>query len=292
MRLGTKSSDEFMQELGRKNENIQDAYLQKIKELTETAKVKVMLGDSTVTTEETFDPGKVQGLYQKIAGGLDGWSTQDVTISNNEDIRRIFLKFEMMAGNYLVSGHMSIQFHVLLYYRPDQRVIDCQKELSEIIDTTKSKEQQISDEGDRLVLHKLKEMGYENPDEQSLFEIFYKDDELREKIHSEIEGGTDAEFKRFAERKINLFAELDSLLLETYQTSPVLIDDTRLIAGEEGCLCTFDVEFVKNNTKEGLFDPRKMPSHARTKISQSLDEILRMLAGPLGDAAGHHMSEK
>ena len=32
---------------------------------------------------------------------------------------------------------MSIQFHVLLYYKPDYRVIECQKELSEIIEETK-----------------------------------------------------------------------------------------------------------------------------------------------------------
>ena len=56
------------------------------------------------------------------------------SISNNEDIRRIFSKFEIMEGNYLLSGHLSIQFHVLLYCRPDQRVLDCQKELSEIVD--------------------------------------------------------------------------------------------------------------------------------------------------------------
>ena len=51
---------------------------------------------------------------------------------------------------------------------------------------------------------------------------------------------------------------MDSLLIETYQTSSVLIDDTRLVAGEEGCLCTLDIEFIKNNNREGLFDPRKM----------------------------------
>ena len=45
---------------------------------------------------------------------------------------------------------------------------------------------------------------------------------------------------------------LDNLLVETYQTTPVLIDDTRLVTGEEGCLCTFDLEFVKNKAKEGF----------------------------------------
>ena len=50
------------------------------------------------------------------------------------------MKFEIME-KLLISGHVSIQFHVLLYYKPIQRVIDCQKELSEIVDMTKNKEE-------------------------------------------------------------------------------------------------------------------------------------------------------
>ena len=78
-------------------------------------------------------------FFQKITQKLENWSVQDVSISNNEDIRRIFTKFEIMEGNYLISGHLSVQFHVLLYYKPDQRVIETQKELSEIVDLTKTK---------------------------------------------------------------------------------------------------------------------------------------------------------
>ena len=71
---------------------------------------------------------------------------------------------------------------MLLFYKPDQRVIDCQKELAEIIDLTKNKEEQLSDNNDQLVLEKLKEMGYKDFDHQKLFEIFYENDEFREKV--------------------------------------------------------------------------------------------------------------
>lgn len=280
MRLGAKSPDEFLRLLGEKNEEIQGAYLQKITDLTGTAGVKVMLGDSTVTDQKTFDPGRVGDFYQKVARGLNGWSIQDVSTSNSEDIRRIFLKFEKMVGNYLISGHMSIQFHVLLYYRPDQRVIDCQKELSEVIDLTKNKEQQMSDLSDQFVLEKLKEMGHRDFDHQKLFEIFYENDEFREKVYREIEGGAGVDFQSLSEKKTKLFGELDSLLLETYQVSPVLIDDARLVTGEEGCLCTLDIEFVKNNkSKEGVFDPRKMSEDAKAGIVKSLDDVLRTING-------------
>lgn len=178
-----------------------------------------------------------------------------------------------MEGNYLISGHISIQFHVLLYYKPEQRVIDCQKELSKIVDITKNKEQQLSDNSDQLVLNKLKELGYKDFDHQNLFKIFYENDELREKIFLEIEKDAGTNFKELSEKKKELFNELDTLLMETYQIVPVLIDDAKLVSGEEGCLCTFDLEFVKNENKEGLFDPRKISDSTKNKISNRLEEL-------------------
>ena len=215
--------------------------------------------------------------FQKIGTSLKDWSTQDVTITNNEDIRRVFTKFEIMEGNYLISGHVSIQFHVLLYYKPEQRVIDCQKELSEIIDVTKNKEEELSDNNDQYVLDKLKEMGYKDFDHQKLFEVFYENDEFREKIFTEIEKQSGVDFQKLSEKKTQLFKELDSLLVETYQTTPIIIDDSKLVTGEEGCLCTFDLEFVKNNTREGLFDPRKMSDSTKANIIKRLDDFKNIL---------------
>ena len=76
-----------------------------------------------------------------------------------------------------------------------------------------------------------------------------------------------------SEQKKKLFDELDSLLLETYQTTPVLIDDTRLVAGEEGSLISIDLEFIKNNNKEGLFDPRKISESTQERITSRIEEI-------------------
>ncbi len=273
MRLGSRSSNEFIQILNKKNEEIQQSFLAKITDLTKMVEVQVMMGDSTVTTQKTFDPVLISNFFKKITQDLKEWSIQEVSISNNEDIRRIFTKFEIMEGNYLISGHLSLQFHVLLYYKPDQRVIDCQKELSEIMDLTKSSEQQISNNSDQFVLNKLKEMGYKDFDHQKLFEIFYENDEFREKVFKEIEENAEVDFKALSEKKMKLFNELDTLLIETYQTTPVLIDDTRLVTGEEGGLCTFDIEFVKHKTKEGLFDPRKMSNSAKENIIKRLDEL-------------------
>lgn len=236
-----------------------------------------MLGDATITEQKTFDPSFVSNFYQTIIKNLKEWSVQEVSISNNDDLRRIFTKFEIREGNYLISGHMSLQYHVLLYYKPDQRVIQLQKELSDIIDLTKNKEQQMSDNSDQFVLNKLKEKGYKDFDYQKLFEIFYENDEFREKVYKEIEKDIEVDFQELSNKKTKLIKELDNLLVETYQTSPVLIDDTRLITGEEGCLCTFDIEFIRNKTKEGLFDPRKIPEMIKENIAKRLDEFSKLL---------------
>jgi hypothetical protein len=277
VRLGSRSSNEFIQLLNKKNESIQQLFLEKILEITKLKNVNVMLGDATITEQKTFDPASVNDFYQKIIKNLKDWSVQEISISNNEDVRRIFTKFEIREGNYLISGHMSLQYHVLLYYRPDQQVIQLQKELSEIIDLTKNKEKQMSDNSDQFVLNKLKEKGYKDFDHQKLFEIFYENDEFREKIYKEIEKDIEVDFQELSNKKANLIKNLDNLLVETYQTSPVLIDDTRLITGEEGCLCTFDIEFIKNKTKEGLFDPRKISESVKDNIVNRLDEFSKLL---------------
>jgi len=277
VRLGTRSSNDFIQYLNNKNENIQQSFLAKIMGLTKSISVKVMLGDATITEQKTFDPALVNGFYQTLIKDLQDWSVQEVSISNNDDLRRIFTKFEIREGNYLISVHMSLQYHVLLYYKPDQRVIQLQKELSEIIDLTKNKEQQMSDNSDQFVLNKLKDKGYKDFDHQKLFEIFYENDEFREKIYKEIEKDIEVDFQDLSNKKMNLIKELDNMLVETYQTSPVLIDDTRLITGEEGCLCTFDIEFIRNKTKEGLFDPRKISESVKENIIKRLDDFSKLL---------------
>jgi hypothetical protein len=277
VRLGSRSSNEFIQLLNEKNDLVQKSYLPKMTEFTKMIDVKVMMGDSTVTEQKTFDPKQVTDYFQKINDSLKEWSVQDVSITNNQDVRRIFTKFEIKEGSYLLSGHLSLQFHVLLYYKPDQRVIDCQKELSEIVDLTKNEQEQLSDNSDQVVLKKLKEMGYKDFDHQKLFEVFYENDEFREKVFAEIQKDAGVDFKELSEKKSKLLSELDSLLVETYQTSNVLIDDPRLVAGEEGCLLTLDLEFIKNGNREGVFDPRKMSDSTKENILKKISELQEII---------------
>jgi len=277
VRLGIKSSDEFIQLLNNKNESIQKLFLEKMKELTRIVTVKGMLGDSTIAEQNTFDPILVQEYFNKIIKNLPDWVSRDISITNNEDLRRIFVKFELKEGNYLLSCHMSIQFHVLLFYKPDNKVIEYQKELSEIIDKTKNTETKLAEDSDQYILEKLKEIGYKDLEHKDLFQVFYENDDLRDKIYKEIEGKSESNVQDLLKRKKQLFNELDNLLMEIYQTTSVLIDDSKLVTGEEGCLCSFDLEHFKNNVKEGMFDPKKIPVRVKEKLSERLDEFIKIM---------------
>jgi len=277
VRLGIKSSDEFIQLLNNKNESIQKLFLEKMKELTRTVTVKGMLGDSTIAEQNTFDPILVQEYFKKIIKNLPDWVSRDISITNNEDLRRIFVKFELKEGNYLLSCHMSIQFHVLLFYKPDNKVIEYQKELSEIIDKTKNTETKLAEDSDQYILEKLKEIGYKDLEHKDLFQVFYENDDLRDKIYKEIEGKSESNVQDLLKRKKQLFNELDNLLMEIYQTTSVLIDDSKLVTGEEGCLCSFDLEHFKKNVKEGMFDPKKIPVRVKEKLFERLDEFIKIM---------------
>nr|MCS5546198.1 hypothetical protein [SAR324 cluster bacterium] len=67
---------------------------------------------------------------------------------------------------------------------------------------------------------------------------------------------------------------LDDLLLETYQMEPILIDEARLVTGEEGCVCNIDIERIEGDQKSGLIDSKKMSASTKEKISALIDQVL------------------
>ncbi len=276
MRLGSNASDEFFKILNDKNNEIQKSFLKKIENFIKQVSINAMLGDGTITKTKTFDPMQIKDFFGKILKNLQNWNQQEVSETNDEGLRRIFIKFDIKEGNYQLSGHMSIQFHVLLFYKADNKVIQYQKELSEIIKKTKTMDSKLADNSDQFILEKLRSMGYKNLGHQQLFEVLFENDEIQNKIYKEIEEKTDSNYKNSLSRKTQLFNELDNLLLETYQTSNVLIDDARLVTGEEGILCNFDLEFIKKGIKEGMFNPKKIPKNIQEKIILRLDQIRKI----------------
>ena len=78
-------------------------------------------------------------------------------------------------------------------------------------------------------------------------------------------------------QKNQLFKELDNLLIETFHTTTVFIDEQKLVNGEEGCLCNIDLEYVDKGAKQGLIDPSLIDEKHRLLIKQNITKILNVV---------------
>jgi len=277
MRLGSKTDDEFLIKLNKKNSQIQSIFHEKIKEIAKKHPVDVMMQDGIVKKQETFDVEKIHQVYNGFANRLQDWTLDGISSTNDEGIRRNFIKLNTNADNCRISLHFSIQYHVILFYQPNYEVMKKQKELSDFMDMTKKQEGELTEKSDHVILEKLRAEGYKDLDTQNLFEIFYNDDKIREKIMNEIELQTDGDLQKISQRKENLLKELDDLLLETYQMEPILIDEARLVTGEEGCVCNIDIEMIENDQKSGLIDSNQVSSSTKEKISILIDQVLEAI---------------
>jgi len=277
MRLGSKTDDEFLIKLNKKNNQIQSIFHEKIKEIAKKHLVDVMMQDGIVKKQETFDVEKIHQVYNGFANRLQDWTLDGISSTNDEGIRRNFIKLNTNADNCKISLHLSIQYHVILFYQPNYEVMKKQKELSDFMDMTKKQEGELTEKSDHVILEKLRAEGYKDLDTQNLFEIFYDDDKIREKIMNEIELQTDGDLQKISQRKENLLKELDDLLLETYQMEPILIDEARLVTGEEGCVCNIDIEMIENEHQSGLIDSNQVSSATKEKISILIDQVLEAI---------------
>jgi len=276
MRIGNPTNNEFILELNQINEKIQDAFLKKIIHETRTVGCNVMLGDSTTKNVQTFDIKNMETFFGHFDSNLPGWNSQGVVHSADEDLRRIFTKSEVRIGDYILSLHVSLQYHVLLYYKPTQKVIELQKKLAELIDNDKNSGSKYEDEGDRLIIEKLNELGFKDMPKQELFELFYNDEKLTVKIKKMIDD-SQPELVDVQGKKKQLFKELDNLLLETFHTTSIIIDEQKLVNGEEGCLCNIDLEYIDNGTKQGLVDTSLISKENKSQIKQDIKKILDII---------------
>ena len=273
MRLGIKTDDKFLVKLNEKNEQIQDTFTDKIKNLVRKYLVDVMLQDGSVKKQETFDAQKIEPLFKNIEIGLEGWTLRGISSTNNEGLRRNFIKLDKIVENCQISLHLSLQYHVLLFYQPNYEVMEKQKELSDFMDETKKREEELTKKSDKIILKKLRDEGYKDLDPENLFEIFYSNDKIREKIMNEIETETSGNLEEINQHKNKLLKNLDDLLLEIYQIEPILIDETRLVSGEEGCVCNIDIEEIENSQKTGSFDSDNITDESKEKIQTSVNQV-------------------
>ena len=352
MRLGLDTEDKFLIKLNEINEQIQSTFLTEATKMTEKIPVDVMLQDGTAKKQDTCSMEMIKAFYDKIAKKLTNWTLQTTSTTNNEDLRRDFIKMHATVDDYRILLHISTQYHVLLYYKPDYQVMKKQKELADFLTMTEKNEKKLAEKSDQVILKKLKEEGYKdlNPENlfeifykndkimenitgeidkqtdgdlnkiyekkqkeladfltmtekneknlaeksdqvilkklkdegykdlnpENLFEIFYKDDKIMENITKEIDKQTDGNLNKIYEQKQSLLKELDNFLLEIYQIEPVLIDETRLVSGEEGFVFNLDVERV-NDEQSKQFSSDKMSEQTKKNITTRIEELLNII---------------
>jgi hypothetical protein len=81
-------------------------------------------------------------------------------------------------------------------------------------------------------------------------------------------------------KKERLFSELNDLLMELCQISPVSIDHNKLMQGEEGVVTYFDIEKVKNQkTKEtdSYINTKRMTKELTGQVVSIFSEVATTL---------------
>ena len=253
---------------------ISDAYQSHMSLLIKGTPIKAMLGNTTVVDQTTFETSTIVEYMRSITKDLgEHWISRDAIETRDEDIRRIFVKFESQVLEYLISVHLSVQFRALLYYKPDARVIAIQKELSKIESTARDHNDRMADIGDRLISDRLRDMGHTEPDHTTLFEMLYNNDSLSDEMATDLQtAANDAGLDKYVDKRSALFEELDSFLLEVYNTTAVMIDDNRLVAGEDGFLYTVDIQKITQDSRTGT-----ITKEGNITASELSDDTLRAI---------------
>jgi len=282
VRAPFKGDDYFCSEVNSAAQKVEHAYLETIGPAIAMQKAGAMLGDGTVTQANTFDPQNVQMFYQRLEKSMKGWAFSGILKSATEDLHRLFCQFTKEAGRYYISGYFGIQFHVLPYYRVDKRVIEIQKELAKIADDATSVFKNMTGAADKALAAELEKRGYASMEFQELFTKMFDDEKLVHEL-DEKASAVESQFPEFEEmgnKKNRLFAELNDLLIELYQTSQVIIDYNRLMQGEEGVTNYFDIELVKNKktkAREAYLDTQKIKRDAADLVAGDLGRVAKAL---------------
>jgi hypothetical protein len=282
MRTPFKGSDYFCEHVNAAFEKVEKTYLDAITPAIAMRKANAMLGDGTVAEIDTFEPQNVRTFYQWLATALKDWVFSGISKSATEDLHRLYCQFTKDVGRYYIYGYFGIQFHALPYYRMDKRVIEIQKELAKIADDATLVFRSMTGAANAMLEAELQKKGYADMEFQELFSKMFDDEKLVEELDKKatVVESQFPEFEAMGKRKSELFGELNNLLIELYQTSPVSIDYNRLMQGEEGVTTYFDIEVIKNKKtkkRDAFLDTPKIAKQEADAISAELGQIAKAL---------------
>lgn len=240
--------------------------------------VNVMLADGTVTQSPTFDIGHVSEFYEHLIRSLSGWQSSGISRSQVEDLNRIYCEFRKSVGKYDVKGYFGVQFHTLPYYQVNRRVHDIQRNLRQLENEGIQYYSQISQQANSMIEQELSFRGLANISEEELFKNLLENERLYGDLVKKAES-IESGFPQFLDidyQKKLLIKELENLVIELYQVSPVLIDFDKLMQGEVGVAMYVDVRTIKNE-KTGAIDPfvntKRLSAFLSEQIISALLEV-------------------
>ncbi len=257
MRLPLKDTNNSnIQEINSIYYRVGECFLRSLSPKISMHEVNVMLADGTVTQSPTFDLERVSKFYENLIQSLSGWQSSGISQSKIEDLNRIYCEFRKSVGKYDIKGYFGVQFHTLPYYQVNKKVLDIQKKLRDLEEEGIQYYSQISQQANDMIKDELTSKGLGNASEDELFKNLLENDglysELVKKAES-IESGFPQFLNLDHQRKL-LFKELETLVIDLYQVSPVLIDYNKLMQGEVGVAMYVDVGTIKNE-KTAAIDP-------------------------------------
>ena len=282
MRLPLKDThNSNVQEINSIFNRLGECYLRSISPKISMQEVNVMLADGTVTQSSTFDIGKVLKYFESLVRSLTGWQISGISQSKVEDLNRIYCEFRKTAGKYDVRGYFGIQFHALPYYKVNKKVLEIQKNLRQLEDKGIQYYSQISQQANKMIEEELSFRGLGKMSDDEIFKNLLENQGLYGDLVKKAES-VENEFPQFFDmdrQKKLLVQELENLVIELYQVSPVLIDYNKLMQGEAGVVMYMDVGTIKNE-KTGEID-----SFVNTKmLSSNRSELINFALKEVQDA--------
>lgn len=282
MRIPLNGNDEFVSDVNKVVNQINEEFIEFLRPKLKMQKVKVMLGDGTVTSSETFDPTEIRILYSSFLKKLREWVKSDVSDSKTDDLHRLFFQISIIVDKFYIYGYFGIQYHALPFYKVDKKVLEIQKELIKLDQESFERFSSLEVQGNEKIKEELKKNGYEKLDFEELFTLIFEDSLLMSRLEK-IALKHENEFPDIAEinkKRENLLLELNEMIIYLYRITPVKIDYNRLIQGEEGVISYFDIEIIKNK-KSGIRDTyintKNIKSNTTNQIVNKLNEVISII---------------
>lgn len=280
MRVPNNLTDEFSNTLNKIYSNANKLYLDALSKHLQGQKANVMLGDASVTQQDTFDPKRVAAFLEQLSEHLEHWSSQGVAKTDTDDLRRLHIELVTQVDKYEISCYVAIQYHALPFYRCDNEVLEIKKQLIELDERIAQLKPVIESKKNLLLEGELRKRGMNDLDVHDLLVNMYNDEELfsdlAKRVH-EIEENNPGYYQAM-ERKEKLLSKLNGMIIEVYSTKPLPIDQNQLIQGEEGAAIHLDLLAVnKNGGRSGIISLPKITEETKKIIIDRFREIEEVL---------------